>query len=115
LELNGRETESGQGKKIAFITYRKKTFFQGEKHVFRGPVVLSEAPGLVSGDNPDDPDGFRSIMCDCDMVYINCVPTDNFEVVLYCDASSATVTQFLSQGSMQQFLEYFSPQNGFFT
>ena len=25
------------------------------------------------------------------MNYINCVPEDNFEVVLYCDASSASV------------------------
>jgi hypothetical protein len=69
--------------------------FQGEKNVFKGPVVLSEAPGLVTAEDPATyPDGFRSYMCDCDMNYINCVPTDNFEVVLYCDASSASVSFF---------------------
>ena len=31
-------------------------------------------------------------MCDCAMNYITCVPEDRFEVVLYCDASSATVS-----------------------
>jgi hypothetical protein len=66
--------------------------FQGEKHIFQGPALLSETPGLVTGENPEDPDGFRSIMCDCAMAYISCVPEDKFEVVLYCDASMATVS-----------------------
>ena len=65
---------------------------QGEKKIFDGPVTLSEAPGLVTGENPEDPDGFRSIMCDCAMNYITCVPEDKFEVVLYCDASAAIVS-----------------------
>jgi hypothetical protein len=55
-------------------------------------VTISEVPGLVTGEDPVNPDGFRSIMCDCAMNYITCVPEDRFEVVLYCDASSATVS-----------------------
>ncbi len=57
----------------------------------------------------------RSYMCDCDMNYINCVPTDNYEVVLYCDASSASVIQvfliLLNKLFLRGCVKYFNDVN----
>ncbi len=65
-----------------------KSSYSGDMKLYEGPVLVPNEPGFSYG-RPIG--GFGSFFCECDMNYINCIPEDNYEAVLYCDASSAQV------------------------